>query len=153
MTKGGRPGAADQAPLHLAVQYACDDPGPPSRPQVRRWVRAAAPGGGEFTVRFVGEAEGRALNRDFRDRDYATNVLSFPYADDPPAGDLVVCLPVVDREARAQRKALRDHFAHMIVHGILHLQGYDHETGPEDAERMEAREREILAAFRIADPY
>ncbi len=146
--------AADQAgPLHLAVQYACDDPSLPSRSQVRRWVRAAAPSGGEFTVRFVDAAEGRGLNRDFRGRDYATNVLSFPYAETPPTGDLVVCLPVVLREARSQGKRPRDHFAHLIVHGMLHLQGYDHETGAADANRMEAREREILRTFRIADPY
>lgn len=153
MRKGGRPGAAVAGPLHLAVQYACNDAALPSRSQVRRWVRVAAPAGGEFTVRFVEEAEGNALNRDYRGKPCATNVLSFPYAEDPPAGDLVVCLPVVRREAEAQGKRLRDHFAHLIVHGILHLQGYDHETGPEDAERMEAREREILAGFRIADPY
>ncbi|MEW6165644.1 MAG: rRNA maturation RNase YbeY [Pseudomonadota bacterium] len=140
--------------LSLAVQYACNDARLPSRPQVRRWTRAAQERPLRATVRFVGAAEGRALNRDFRGKDHATNVLSFVYDDDPDvAGDLVVCLPVVLREAREQGKPLKAHLAHMIVHGMLHLQGYDHETGPRDAARMEAREREILARFGIPDPY
>ena len=106
------------------------------------------------TVRFVAAAEGRRLNRDFRGKDYATNVLSFVYEDGAAAtGDLVVCLPVVLREAKQQGKPAKAHLAHMIVHGMLHLQGYDHETGQRDALRMEAREREILARFGIPDPY
>ncbi len=103
------------------------------------------------TVRFVAAKEGRSLNRDFRGKDYATNVLSFTY--ECAAGDLVICLPVVRREAREQRKTLRAHLAHMIVHGMLHLQGYDHATGRFDAEQMEVRERKILARFGIADHY
>lgn len=107
-----------------------------------------------MSVRFVAEDEGRALNRDYRKKDYATNVLSFIYESVPiVVGDLVVCLPVVLREAEQQGKAPEAHFAHLIVHGMLHLQGYDHETGAADAERMEAREREILAALGYPDPY
>jgi probable rRNA maturation factor len=140
--------------LSLAVQYACADARLPLRAQVRRWVRAAAEKPLRVTVRFVGTAEGRALNRDFRGKDYATNVLSFVYENDVvAAGDLVVCLPVVLREAREQKKPVKAHLAHLIVHGMLHLQGYDHETGRRDTLRMEAREREILARFGIPDPY
>lgn len=143
--------------LSLAVQYGCSDPRLPARPQVRRWARAALEKPLQVTVRFVGLAEGRALNRDFRGKDYATNVLSFVY-DSAPAtaitlGDLVICLPVVLREAKAQKKTPKDHLAHMVVHGMLHLQGYDHEAGRRDAARMEAREIGILARFGIPDPY
>ncbi len=105
-------------------------------------------------MRFVGADEGRKLNRDYRGRDYATNVLSFPYESGSRlAGDLVLCLPVVEREAEEQGKPPEAHFAHLIVHGMLHLQGYDHETGADDAERMEAVEREILEALGYPDPY
>ena len=105
-------------------------------------------------MRFVDAEEGQALNRDYRRKDYATNVLSFVYAEEPAVqGDLVVCLPVVLREAGEQGKAAEAHFAHLIVHGMLHLQGYDHETGDEDAARMEAKEREILAGLGYPDPY
>jgi probable rRNA maturation factor len=140
--------------LSLAVQYACNDARLPSRSQVRRWAHAAQEKALCTTVRFVGAAEGRRLNRDFRGKDYATNVLSFVYEDGATAaGDLVICLPVVLREARKQKKPAKAHIAHMIVHGMLHLQGYDHETGQRDALRMEARERAILARFGIPDPY
>lgn len=140
--------------LSLSVQYACNDDALPSRPQVRRWVKASCAGDAEVTVRFVDAEEGRQLNRDYRHKDYATNVLSFVYGDPPVVqGDLVVCLPVVLQEATAQGKPALAHFAHLIVHGMLHLQGYDHETGEADAQRMEAREREILAALGFPDPY
>jgi probable rRNA maturation factor len=142
-----------QPELSLAVQYACTDDRLPDRAQVRRWVKAAQEAAARLTVRFVAAREGRSLNRDFRGKDYATNVLTFIYETRPASGDLVICLPVVVREAKEQRKPLKAHLAHMIVHGMLHLQGYDHETGRRDAERMEAREREILARFGIADPY
>ena len=112
-------------------------------------------------MRFVDVDEGQALNRDYRHKDYATNVLSFVYDSEPvvvsalPAvvGDLVICVPVVLREAAEQGKAASAHFAHLIVHGMLHLQGYDHETGAREARRMEAREREILAGLGFPDPY
>jgi probable rRNA maturation factor len=144
--------------LVLGVQYGCKDAALPSRPQVRRWVRAALNTSGdrsaEVAVRFVDAEEGQALNRDYRHKDYATNVLSFVYESEPRvAGDLVVCLPVVLREAAEQGKSTEAHFAHLIVHGMLHLLGYDHETGAKDAARMEAQEREILAGLGYPDPY
>ncbi len=140
--------------LSLGVQYACKDVALPSRSLIRRWVRASCDRPAEVAVRFVGADEGRALNRDYRHKDYATNVLSFVYAEEPAVqGDLVVCLPVVLREAGEQGKAAEAHFAHLIVHGMLHLQGYDHETGDEDAARMEAKERAILAGLGYPDPY
>jgi len=143
-----------QAPeLSLAVQYGCVDARLPARPQVRRWVKAAQETAVQVTVRFVAAREGRALNRDFRGKDYATNVLTFVYEEKPVSGDLVICLPVVAREAKAQGKPFKAHLAHLVVHGMLHLQGYDHETGAADAARMEARERALLARFGIPDPY
>ena len=123
----------------------------PSDAALRKWARAAAKSG-SVTVRYVGEAEGRRLNREFRGRDYATNVLSFPYGRSPLAGDIVICAPVVAREARALGKALRAHHAHLLVHGLLHLRGYDHERRA-DAARMERRERGILARLGFDDPY
>jgi len=140
--------------LSLAVQYACDDESLPTRPFVRRCVRAACAAPAEVTVRFVDAAEGRELNRDWRHKDYATNVLSFVYESEPVVmGDLALCVPVVVAEAAAQDKPAAAHFAHLIVHGMLHLQGYDHETGADDAARMEQREREILARLGYPDPY
>ena len=149
------PSARPRLPeLHLAVQYPAAKGEAPTRPQVRRWVRAACATPAEVTVRFVEAAEGRSLNRDYRGKDYATNVLSFPYeSGDRTCGDLVLCLPVVAAEAQEQGKPLEAHFAHLIVHGMLHLQGYDHETGSDDADRMEAAEREILDALGYPDPY
>jgi probable rRNA maturation factor len=116
-------------------------------------VRAAHPDAAELTVRFVDAEEGRQLNAQYRGKDYATNVLSFPYAREPVlAGDLVLCLPVVLREAATQGKTVAAHFAHLVVHGMLHLQGYDHENSAE-ARRMEQRERDILARLGYPDPY
>lgn len=137
----------------LSVQYACNDPALPSRPRIRRWVSATLESTAQVTVRFVDAEEGQMLNREFRGKDYATNVLSFPYETDHVVGDLVLCVPVVLRESREQHKPAAAHFAHMIVHGMLHLQGYDHEAGKREAARMETKEREILARFGIADPY
>ncbi len=140
--------------LRLAVQYPDGKGQVPTRPQVRRWVRAACATPAEVTVRFVGAEEGRRLNHDYRQKDYATNVLSFPYESGMRlCGDLALCIPVVEQEARKQEKPLEAHFAHLIVHGMLHLQGYEHETGAADAQRMEAREREILAGLGYPDPY
>lgn len=140
--------------LRLSVQYACNSQLLPSRPSIRRWVRAACPLPAEVTVRFVDAEEGQMLNCDYRDKDYATNVLSFVYETAPVVlGDLVVCLPVVLKEAAKQGKSPDAHFAHLIVHGMLHLQGYDHETGNEDARRMEALEADVLAGLGYADPY
>ncbi len=147
-------GLAPNHRLSLAVQYACNSEQLPSRPRLRRWVKAALEQSAEVTIRFVDAEEGQSLNRDYRGKDYATNVLSFAYETEPAVlGDLVVCLPVVLREAEEQGKTVDAHFAHLIVHGILHLHGYDHETGAEDAEEMEAKERTILARLGYADPY
>ena len=140
--------------LNLSVQYACNTADLPLRAQVRQWVRAALEGGGQVTVRYVDAEEGRSLNRDYRGKDYATNVLSFVYENDPlTVGDLVICAPVVLREAGEQKRSSEAHHAHLVVHGMLHLQGYDHETGEEDARAMEARETEILAGLGYPDPY
>lgn len=138
--------------LSLSVQYAADGEGIPTRAQVRRWVRAALEQYAEITVRFVDEAEGRELNRDYRGKDYATNVLSFVYEAEPVQGDLVVCVPVVAREAQEQRKTLEAHYAHLVIHGALHLQGYDHENDT-DAVVMESRESEIVTKLGYPDPY
>lgn len=144
--------------LNLSVQYACNQTGLPSRPQIRSWVRAALDvdetRGGQITLRFVEPEEGQSLNHDYRGKEYATNVLSFPYEIEPViAGDLVICAAVVEREAAEQGKTLEAHYAHLVVHGILHLQGYDHETGEDDALIMEGKERTILAQLGFADPY
>ena len=144
---------ATAAPLSLSVQYATKAQGLPTRTEVRKWVRATHPGAAELTVRFVDAEEGRSLNAQYRGKDYATNVLTFPYAREPVlAGDLVLCLPVVLREAAEQGKPAPAHFAHLVVHGMLHLQGYDHVTAT-DARAMEARECEILAGLGYPDPY
>jgi probable rRNA maturation factor len=123
------------------------------RPLVLRWMRAALAAPGEFSVRIVGEDEGRALNRDYRGKDYATNVLTFDYEQAPVVvADLVLCAPVVEREALEQDKPLQAHYAHLLVHGVLHAQGWDHEKKRE-AEAMEAHETALLAALGFDDPY
>jgi probable rRNA maturation factor len=124
----------------------------PSDRKLRAWARAALGRNAEVTVRYVALAEGRRLNREFRGRDYATNVLTFIYSTRPLAGDVVICAPVVAREAREQGKAIEAHHAHLLVHGLLHLQGHDHERAA-DAARMEGRERRILGALGFRDPY
>ena len=144
--------------LNLCVQYVCKEARLPLRPLVRACARAAlnvnGVRGGKITVRFVGSEEGQLLNRDFRGKDYATNVLSFPYASEPiVCGDIVICAPVVEREANEQGKAPEAHYAHLIVHGILHLQGYEHETGKREARLMEQHECAILAALGYSNPY
>jgi probable rRNA maturation factor len=139
--------------LSLSVQYASNARELPTRVQVRRWARAALLGNATVTVRFVDGIEGRALNAEYRGKDYATNVLTFVYDDDEPrAGDIVLCAPVVRKEADAQGKTLAAHYAHLVVHGMLHLQGFDHERAAEAA-AMEARETAILAQLALPDPY
>ena len=147
------PAGARIAPaLCLSVQYASNARDLPTRAQVRRWVRAALDGDANVNVRFVEAIEGRALNAEYRGKDYATNVLTFVYDDEQPrAGDIVLCVPVVRREAQEQDKPLTAHFAHLVVHGTLHMQGYDHERAT-DAKAMERRETTILAGFGIAAP-
>lgn len=137
----------------LEIQRASRAAHIPDDRTLRRWARAVLPAGSAVTVRFVAEAEARRLNREYRGRDYATNVLSFPYGGAPSLGDVVICAAVVAREARAQGKAVRAHHAHLLVHGLLHLLGYDHEKGAREARRMEASERAILAGLGFADPY
>jgi probable rRNA maturation factor len=141
------------AALSLAVQFDVAADPLPRRRTLRRWAAAAAERDLAVTLRFVGAREARALNARYRGRYYPTNVLTFVYDEVVPrAGDIVVCVPVVTREARAQGKTLRAHIAHLIVHGMLHLQGYDHERGV-DAARMEARETALLARLGYDDPY
>jgi len=139
--------------LHLSVQGQSRFEGLPARATLARWVAAALERDAEITLRFVGGPEGRRLNRDFRGRDYATNVLTFDYAREPTVNaDIVLCIPVIRREAREQRKALRDHLAHLVVHGVLHAQGHDHDRA-ESARRMEAFEVAVLGQLGLSDPY
>ena len=143
--------------LALSIQVA---PGagtcPADRAQLRRWVRGALRADARLALRLVGEDEARALNATYRGRDYATNVLTFEYGapapGEPLQADIVVCLPVAAREARARRTSSRDHLAHLVVHGVLHAQGMDHERDDE-ARAMEALETAILRRFGIDDPY
>ena len=122
--------------------------------RARRWMAMALQRPGEITVRIVGEAEGRALNLQYRGKDYATNVLTFDYAREPVvSADLVLCAPVVEREAREQGKPLEAHYAHLLVHGTLHAQGYDHEASERDALEMEALEVLLMGALGFPDPY
>ena len=139
--------------LRLAVQGREDFAGLPSRVTLRRWLALALPGSAQIGLRFVGAREGRALNRAFRGRDYATNVLTFDYGNRQGIwADIVLCVPVLRQEARAQGKRLRDHLAHLLIHGALHARGMDH-ARPQDARAMEALETRLLARLAIPDPY
>ena len=141
-------------PLSLSLQFAdgshrADLP----RHRVARWVRSALAAPGRITVRIVGAEEGRALNRDYRGKDRPTNVLTFDYEREPQVvADLVLCAPLVAQEAAEQRITLQAHYAHLLVHGTLHAQGFDHE-GEREAVEMEARESAIVTALGFADPY
>ncbi|MBM3336706.1 MAG: rRNA maturation RNase YbeY [Betaproteobacteria bacterium] len=142
--------------LSLSVQFAdhrlaADLP----RTLLRRWVQAALLGHAELTLRFVNESEGRALNRDYREKDYATNVLTFAYGETKEniiQADIVFCVDVLMREADERQISLQQHAAHLVVHGVLHAQGYDHEV-EEDAQEMELLETEILAGLGMPNPY
>ena len=140
--------------LQLSLQFA-DKSHRDSLPRhrVARWIRAALESPAQITVRIVDADEGQALNRDYRHKDYATNVLTFDYQHEPEViADLILCAPVVADEARRQRLAIEAHYAHLLVHGTLHAQGYDHED-EQDARVMEARESELLLALGFKDPY
>jgi probable rRNA maturation factor len=146
--------------LTLSVQY----PDPRlqdsiTRPMVRKWIKAALFAPAELTIRFVDAEEGRALNRDYRAKDYATNVLTFAYnegeevaEDEPTRADIILCTDVLEKEAAEQSKTVDEHTAHLIVHGVLHAQGYDH-IDDDDATEMESLETEILTALGYPDPY
>lgn len=130
-----------------------------TRPKIRRWVQAALLAPAELTIRFVDAEEGRTLNRDYREKDYATNVLTFAYNegeelsdDEPTRADIILCTDVLEKEAAEQKKSVEVHTAHLIVHGVLHAQGYDH-MDDEEATEMEGLETEILATLGISDPY
>jgi probable rRNA maturation factor len=139
--------------LSLSVQYASKAKILPSRHKFRRWVKAALEQDVQIALRLVDELEGRALNLSYRNKDYATNVLTFVYDDvDPLYGDVVICAPVVAREAKEQSKDLLAHYAHLTIHAALHLQGYDHEK-KRDAEKMEARETALMLKLRYPAPY
>jgi probable rRNA maturation factor len=138
-------GKIDDAALHRAAL---------PRHKVTRWIRHALQIDAEITVRIVDAAEGQALNRDYRKKDYATNVLTFDYTMEPiVTADLVLCAPVVAQEAKEQGKTLQAHYAHLLVHGALHAQGWDHESSEEDAQVMELREVEILSRLGFDNPY
>ncbi len=149
--------------LNLSLQFVLY--GPPALPDaaahravlprhlVRKWIRHALQADADITVRIVDAAEGRALNREYRRKDDATNVLTFTYADQPVQADLVLCAPVVAREAQEQNKTLQAHYAHLLVHGTLHAQGYDHETSRKEAVEMEGLEVAILAGMGFSNPY
>ena len=138
----------------VTVQFACGSSGLPAAARIRRWVEAARPGAAQITVRIVGAREGRSLNLAFRGKDRATNVLAFPYGKQRGAlqGDVVLCGPVIAREAKAQGKELSAHYAHLTVHAVLHLRGYLHDDDAQ-ANRMERAERSILRRLGYPDPY
>ncbi|HEU4852216.1 MAG TPA: rRNA maturation RNase YbeY [Telluria sp.] len=142
--------------LSLSVQY----PDPRlkdliTRPKVRRWVKAALFAPAELNIRIVDAAEGQQLNREYRDKDYATNVLTFAYSEDeegPVQADIILCTDVLEKEAKEQKKTLEAHCAHLVVHGVLHAQGYDH-MDDEEAEEMEGIETEIVQKLGYPNPY
>lgn len=145
--------------LSLAVQYASEAPGLPNRGQFRRWIKAALRRDARITLRIVDEQEGRIINHRYRGKDYATNVLAFSYDDVQPgapavplSGDIVICAPVVEREAAAQRKELPAHYAHLAIHAVLHLHGHEHENDA-DALEMEALETALMLKLGYPDPY
>ena len=142
--------------LVLSLQQALPTtPCPVPRARLRRWILAALSArahSARLTLRFVGNAESQALNRAYRGKDRPTNVLTFPYGEDPLEADIVLCMPVLRAEARAQRKPLDHHLAHLVIHGVLHAQGFEHED-EDEAATMESLETALLRRFRIPDPY
>jgi probable rRNA maturation factor len=144
---------SEEHKLSLSVQYASNAKEMPTRQQFRRWVKVALEQDVQIALRIVDAIEGRALNLSYRNKDYATNVLTFVYDDTAPLyADVVICAPVVEREAKEQGKDLLAHYAHLTIHAALHLQGYDHEKKRE-AEKMEARETALMLKLRYPAPY
>lgn len=142
-----------ESSFSLTIQYVTNSPATPTRPQFRRWVKAALKQPAEVVLRIVDEAEGRALNHQYRGKDYATNVLTFVYDETPLLmGDIVLCAGIIEQEAQQQQKILTAHYAHLTVHGILHLQGYDH-IDESEAVEMEALETTLLTQLGYSDPY
>ena len=144
--------------LSLSLQYARFDNAAMhrsalARHAVRRWIRHALASDAVITLRIVDAAEGRALNRDYRKKDYPTNVLTFAYSRQPLCADLVLCAPVLEAEAQRAGISLPSHYAHLIIHGVLHAQGWEHETSAADARSMEAHETELLAGLGFPKPY
>ena len=139
--------------LAATIQYASAADNIPSASQFRKWAKAALRVDTEVTIRIVDAEEGQLLNNTYRGKDYATNVLTFPLTEDPYLmGDIIICAPVVAAEAKEQHKSLEAHYAHLTVHGILHLHGYDHETDAQ-AELMEGLETAIVTKLGYASPY
>ncbi len=139
--------------LDASIQFASDDKNLPTPSQFRKWAKAALRVDTEVTIRIVDETEGRELNHIYRNKDYATNVLTFPLTEEPHLmGDIIICAPVVAKETKEQNKDLLAHYAHLTVHGILHLHGYDHETDAQ-AELMEGLETAIVTKLGYASPY
>jgi probable rRNA maturation factor len=139
--------------LSITIQYASNQTNLPTQNQFRKWAKAAIRVDTEVTIRLVDEDEGRALNKTYRGKDYATNVLTFPLTEEPHlVGDIIICAPVVAAESLEQNKPLEAHFAHLTVHGILHLHGYDHEIEAQ-AELMESLETAIVSKLGYANPY
>ncbi len=139
--------------LLASIQFASEEDSLPSPAQFRKWAKAALRVDTEVTIRIVDESEGRMLNHTYRGKDYATNVLTFPLTEEPHLmGDIIICAPVVAKEAKEQHKDLLAHYAHLTVHGILHLHGYDHETEAQ-AELMEDLETAIVTKLGYASPY
>jgi probable rRNA maturation factor len=139
--------------LLMQIQYATEMADLPAPQQFKRWARNTLRVDSEITLRIVDETEGRALNKTYRGKDYATNVLTFPLAEEPHLmGDIIICAPVVAKEAAEQGKPLEAHYAHLTVHGVLHVHGYDHEI-EEQADLMESIETEIITKLGYANPY
>ena len=137
----------------MDVQYASEMTGLPTSTQFKRWTRNTIRVDSEITLRIVDEPEGRELNNAYRQKDYATNVLTFPLAEEPfIVADILICAPVVAKEAKEQGKSLEAHFAHLTIHGVLHAHGYEHEVA-EQAELMESVETQILTKLGYSDPY
>ncbi len=139
--------------LHITTQFASKRTDIPTQKQFQKWAKAAINVDTEVTIRLVDEQEGKELNSMYRGKDYATNVLTFPLTEEPHLmGDIIICAPVVESEAQFQQKSLEAHYAHLTVHGMLHLHGYDHEIEPQ-AVLMESLEISILGKLGYANPY